>query len=125
MGKDKTPKTGTQSGLLERPPSTTCGCDWWQVQYFRMYPSRRRDVIMGTAKRLQRIFLVFAWLHVLMVIVCFTLVGPWGMIMNSLCFAMAYSAYLNMKGSSIWTYYIILFIALGFGVWEFFDGSDT
>jgi hypothetical protein len=29
-----------------------------------------------------------------------------------------------MKKSSIWCYFIFLFIALGFGVWEFF-GNDT
>ena len=44
--------------------------------------------------------------------------------MNTLCTMASYSAYLNMRSCSIWTYFLILFVALTFGVLEFFEDAS-
>ena len=91
-----------------------------------MYPSLKRECVTDEAKKLQKVFIVLSWLHVILTILAFTLVGPKSMIMNTLCAMLSYSSYLNMKASSMWGYFVILFISLGMGVWEFFDdGSQS
>ena len=51
MTKEDTVAVGEQT-LKENNQVASCGWDWWQIQYFRMYPSEKREPITDEAKKL-------------------------------------------------------------------------